>query len=65
MMRMTKLAIALGAAAILAASAQVPARAEMVKLTILGVGDIYDFGVTKARGGFARMNAVAKAEEGG
>ena len=63
MMRMTKLAIALGAAAILAASAQVPARAEMVKLTILGVGDIYDFGVTKARGGFARMNAVAKAEK--
>ena len=63
MMRMTKLAMILGAAAILAASAQVPARAEMVKLTILGVGDIYDFGVTKERGGFARMNAVAKAEK--
>ena len=63
MMRMTKLAIALGAVAILAAAAQVPARAETVKLTILGVGDIYSFGGAKDRGGFARLNAVARAEK--
>ncbi len=61
MKRMTRLAVALGAAMI-GAAAFVPAHAETVKLTILGVGDIYDFDVTKERGGFARMNAVAKAE---
>ena len=61
-MRMTRFAIALGAAMI-GAAAFVPAHAETVKLTILGVGDTYDFGVTKERGGFARINAVAKAEK--
>ena len=61
-MRMTKLAVALGAA-ILAVSAIGPLHAETVKLTILGVGDIYSFGGAKDRGGFARLNAVAKAEK--
>ncbi len=61
-MRMTQFAVALSAA-LIGGAAFVPAHAETVKLTILGVGDIYDFGVTKERGGFARMNAVAKAEK--
>jgi 2',3'-cyclic-nucleotide 2'-phosphodiesterase (5'-nucleotidase family) len=61
-MRMTKLAVALGAA-ILTASAFAPVHAETVKLTILGVGDIYSFGGAKDRGGFSRLNAVAKAEK--
>ncbi len=60
-MRMMKLGLALGVA-LIGAATFVPAHAETVKLTILGIGDIYDFGVTKERGGFARMNAVAKAE---
>ncbi len=33
-----------------------------VKLTILGVGDVYEFAGHKGAGGFARLNAVAKAE---
>jgi len=61
MMRMTRLAV-LVSAALVGAAAFVPAHAETVKLTVLGVGDVYDFGVTKERGGFARINAVAKAE---
>jgi 2',3'-cyclic-nucleotide 2'-phosphodiesterase (5'-nucleotidase family) len=36
--------------------------AETVKLTFLGVGDIYNFDDGKVRGGFARLNAVVKAE---
>jgi 5'-nucleotidase / UDP-sugar diphosphatase len=36
--------------------------AETVKLTFLGVGDIYNFADEKGRGGFARLNAIAKAE---
>ena len=59
----TKLAVALGAVAILAAAAQMPAGAETVKLTILGVGDLYNFAGVKDRGGFARLNAVARAEK--
>lgn len=38
------------------------AHAESVKLTILGVGDTYNFEEEDGRGGFARLNAVAKAE---
>jgi 5'-nucleotidase / UDP-sugar diphosphatase len=34
-----------------------------VKLTILGVGDLYNFDAGKVRGGFARLNALAKAEK--
>ncbi len=39
-----------------------PAIAETVKITILGVGDTYDFEEEDGRGGFARQNAVARAE---
>ncbi|MEX0628631.1 MAG: metallophosphoesterase, partial [Cucumibacter sp.] len=38
------------------------AHAQSVKLTILGVGDLYNFAGDATRGGFARLNAVAKAE---
>jgi 5'-nucleotidase/UDP-sugar diphosphatase len=55
-MRMiSRLAIA---AALIAPAAQ----AETVKLTLLGVGDVYNFEEEDGRGGFARLNAVAKAE---
>lgn len=36
--------------------------AEEVKITFLGVGDVYSFAEEDGRGGFARLNAVAKAE---
>lgn len=39
-----------------------PVAAETVKLTILGVGDVYNFQESGGRGGFARLNAVARAE---
>jgi 5'-nucleotidase / UDP-sugar diphosphatase len=39
------------------------AAAETVKITLLGIGDIYNFAGSKARGGFARLNAVARAEK--
>ncbi len=55
-------AILFGAAAAFSLAAS-GARAEMVKLTILGVGDIYNFEGLKDRGGFARLNAVARAEK--
>ncbi len=48
--------------AFLAALMAVPAGAETVKLTLLGVGDVYNFEEEDGRGGFARLNAVAKAE---
>ena len=38
------------------------AHAGMVKITLLGVGDVYNFEGGKSRGGMARLNAVAKAE---
>jgi 5'-nucleotidase / UDP-sugar diphosphatase len=50
---------ALALAALLPAA---PSFAETVKLTILGVGDVYNFAEEDGRGGFARLNAVAKAE---
>src|SRR3569623_1032697 len=40
-----------------------PVLADDVKITIVGVGDIYDFEGAGPRGGFARLNAVAKAEK--
>ena len=52
---------ALGAAALIGTAGQ--AYADTVKLTLLGVGDIYNFEGGKVRGGFARLNAVAKAEK--
>jgi len=52
------------AAALLAATSLIaaPALAETVKLTILGIGDIYNYSGDATRGGFARLNAVVKAE---
>lgn len=44
-----------------ATAASAPA-ADTIKLTFLGVGDVYNFTDHKGRGGFARLNAVAKAE---
>ena len=58
-----RLTAALFGATALSALALSPAAAETVKLTILGVGDIYAFAGDGHRGGFARMNAVAKAEK--
>ena len=46
----------------MAMSLAAPAMAEIVKLTIFGVGDIYEFDGDGGRGGVARLNAVAKAE---
>ena len=40
-----------------------PGGAETVQLTILGVGDVYNFAGDGRQGGFARLNAVAKAEK--
>ena len=51
----------LGATA-LSLAALSPAVAEQVKLTFLGVGDIYNFTDDDGRGGYARLNAVARAE---
>lgn len=39
-----------------------PVAAETVKLTILGIGDIYNFAGDGNQGGFAKLNAVARAE---
>lgn len=39
-----------------------PLFAQTVKLTLLGVGDVYNYAEEDGRGGFARLNAVAKAE---
>lgn len=36
--------------------------ADTIKLTFLGVGDVYNFADEDGRGGFARLNAIAKAE---
>ena len=54
-----KLALALLTATALSGAAQ----AETVTLTLLGVGDVYNFDEAGGRGGFARLNAVAKAEK--
>lgn len=51
----------LGTAA-LAALTAFSAAADEVKLTLLGVGDVYNYAEEGGRGGFARLNAVAKAE---
>jgi 2',3'-cyclic-nucleotide 2'-phosphodiesterase (5'-nucleotidase family) len=57
----------LGMAALLGvasgALASAPALAGDVKITVLGVGDIYAFDGGKVRGGFARLNALAKQEK--
>ena len=50
------------AGAALFLTAALPALAEPVKITFLGVGDTYNFAEEDGRGGFARLNAVARAE---
>ncbi|SPH17159.1 Trifunctional nucleotide phosphoesterase protein YfkN [Defluviimonas aquaemixtae] len=62
MIRARRIAAMLSTAAVLGAGALAPAGAETVTLTILGVGDTYNFAEEDGRGGFARLNAVAKAE---
>jgi len=53
----------LASAGILGALSMMPASAaQKVKLTILGVGDVYNFAAHHHRGGVARLNAVARAE---
>ena len=59
---MRNAALGLFAAAFVCSSA-LAAKAETVKLTFLGVGDLYSFAGGKTRGGFARLNAVARAEK--
>jgi 5'-nucleotidase/UDP-sugar diphosphatase len=54
-------AMLLGATALIAVPLS-GAMADTIKLTLLGVGDIYNFADEKGRGGFARLNAIAKAE---
>ncbi len=49
-------------AGLLSVIAFAPAKAEAVKITLLGVGDVYNFAGGKTRGGLARLNAVARAE---
>ena len=55
------LRVMLGATS-LAALTTLPAMAETVKLTLLGVGDVYNYAEEDGRGGFPRLNAVALAE---
>ncbi|MCG6901816.1 MAG: bifunctional metallophosphatase/5'-nucleotidase [Rhodobacter sp.] len=57
-----KLAALLLGATFLSAGMTGVANAETVKLTILGVGDVYEFAGDGTRGGFARLNAVVRAE---
>ena len=52
----------LATAALLGIAAS-PVFAEDIKITVVGVGDIYAFDGGKVRGGFARLNALAKAEK--
>ncbi len=49
-------------AAVLGCALALPVAAEPVKITLLGVGDVYNFAGNGAQGGFARLNAVARAE---
>lgn len=44
------------------AALSAPALAESVKITLLGVGDVYSFDGDGDQGGFAKLNAVARAE---
>lgn len=59
---MTIHTLRLGALLLSTAAMTVPAMAETVTVTLLGVGDIYDFAGDGTRGGFARLNAVALNE---
>jgi 5'-nucleotidase/UDP-sugar diphosphatase len=57
-----KLAAALLAGGAASAMISTPTLADTVKLTILGIGDVYNFEGDKDQGGFAKLNAVAKQE---
>lgn len=59
---MPRISKALFAAALGTSCLAGPLAAETVKLTLLGVGDVYNFEEEDGRGGFARLNAVARAE---
>jgi 5'-nucleotidase / UDP-sugar diphosphatase len=39
-----------------------PVYAETVKITLLGIGDVYTFTEKNGRGGLAKINALAKSE---
>ncbi len=54
--------VTLASASLIALIAALPASGETVKITLLGIGDIYNFQEEDGRGGFARLNAVARAE---
>ncbi len=54
--------LALGATMLSALLSTAAYAAETVKITILGVGDVYNFADDNGRGGVARLNAVARAE---
>ena len=58
-MLFSRMAIVLAGAVALAPGA---VGAKTVKLTLLGVGDVYNYAESNGRGGFARLNALAKAE---
>ncbi len=58
-----KLALMLGAVALSGALSAPLEAGQTVKLTILGVGDVYNFAAKRGRGGVARLNAVARAEK--
>src|SRR3569623_641773 len=63
---MKSIMMRLAAAALLgnsSATIAAPSLADDVNITIVGVGDIYDFEGAGPRGGFARLNAVAIAEK--
>lgn len=57
-----RIACLAGTAAVIAGLGVAGAAAETVKLTIVGIGDIYDYDGDGERGGFARLNAIVKAE---
>ncbi len=63
MRSLTNLTRSLFAATLISAAAMCAAQAEAVKITLLGVGDIYKFDGGKTRGGIARLNAFARAEK--
>jgi 5'-nucleotidase/UDP-sugar diphosphatase len=63
MIRATLMAALLSGAALVSPSLVAPAQADTVNITFLVTSDIYNFDADKSgRGGFARLNAVVKAE---
>jgi 5'-nucleotidase / UDP-sugar diphosphatase len=59
---MTRTALRLLSVSALTVALGTPAIAETVSITLLGIGDIYNFAEEDGRGGFARLNAVARSE---